>query len=180
MKTIYITIILLFGLLTIPTSCQHDTEAATAINSKRIKINYDFDNLYLFLNSTITESNSRIDWKWDHMNSKNGLPDTTGVEYFENRDQPYFKFDDQVTLPCLSIVTNKNEITQFSVVTIFALAAHDRETIIRVIDSLKKYDLLCQKEVLQAILENSRFQRKNDHFEEELRLDLAEEEFGYS
>ena len=113
MKTIHVALILLVGLLTTSTNCQNDNEVTTTVHSDRIKINYDFENLRLFLNSTVTETKSRIDWKWDHMNSRNGSPDTTSIEYFENRDQPYFKFDDQVTLPALSIVTDKNKIIFF-------------------------------------------------------------------
>ena len=180
MKTIHVALILLVGLLTTSTNCQNDNEVTTTVHSDRIKINYDFENLRLFLNSTVTETKSRIDWKWDHMNSRNGSPDTTSIEYFETRDQPYFKFDDQVTLPALSIVTDKNKIIEFYAATIFTLAKHDKETIIAVIDSLNSYDLLNQTEVQQAILETSRYYRETENFEEELRLDLAEEEYEYS
>ena len=102
------------------------------------------------------------------------------MKKIRTRDQPYFKFDDQVTLPALSIVTDKNKIIEFYAATIFTLAKHDKETIIAVIDSLNSYDLLNQTEVQQAILETSRYYRETENFEEELRLDLAEEEYEYS
>lgn len=180
MKTIHFTIILLSGILTLLISCQKNNEVTTSIYTDKIKINYDFDKLNLFLNSDVSQSKSRINWKWDHMNSRNGKPDTTDVEYFENREQAFFKFDGQKTLPSLSIVTYKNKIIKFSAVTLFSLAKHDQETIITLFDSLKPYNLLSQAEVRQAILENSRFLRSTESYEEELRLQLAEEEYGYS
>ncbi|MBR9917498.1 hypothetical protein GYB29_07420 [bacterium] len=185
MKTKIITILSI--VLTLLTSCGDLNEKAVEIqsdehNSRVIfttPINYDYDNLRLRLNSSIDDSISNIEWRWDYMNSDNGMPDTTGIDHYMNINQPVFSFNGETTLPSLSITTDKKRITRFSSTIIFNLKDEKPESIKTLLDSLSIIDLLEDKKVRQSILNDHIYKTTNDNFEETIELQISEEEYGY-
>jgi len=182
MKTKFITIISI--VLTLLTSCADLTdkiqsEKKVAPNTLTIPINYDYENLRLSLNSDIDDSTSNIEWKWDYMNSNNGVPDTTGIDYYMNINQPVFSFNGEATLPSLSITTDKKRITRFSATIIFHLENENSESIGKLIDSLTKIDILKDEKVRQSIVNNHIYKANYDDFEESIELEFSEDEYGY-
>jgi len=145
----------------------------------KVPINYDFDNLSMHLNGHINETRDKIDWRWDHMNSEDRILDSTGIDYFENRKQPLFKFNGEQTLPVISITTNKNRIIEFSTTTIFRLQNIEKSTIRSVMDSLTPFDLLKDESIREEILNKSEYKVSRDYYEEEIILNIRDVEYGY-
>lgn len=89
-----------------------ENHTSNSVNSEvfTTPINYDFKKLRLQLNTSIDDTTSNITWKWDYMNSDNGMPDTTGIDHYMNINQPVFSFNGETTLPSLSITTDKKII----------------------------------------------------------------------
>ncbi len=174
-----------FILLVFFTSCRESqTNTHSGVNSIERKflltqIHYDFDNLKLYLNSSISNSNSDGFWRWDYMNSDNGGPDSIGVDYFMNISQPVFSYNQEETLPCLSIKTNKNKIIEFSVTVIFNLTDNKPESIRDLLDSLTKFDLCQDEKIKQSIIDHGIYKDLNTDFEETIELVISQEKYGY-
>jgi hypothetical protein len=142
-------------------------------------INYDYANLGLHLNSLIDDPSSKVDWDWDHMNAFYGMPDTTGVDYYRNIQQPTFSFHGETTLPTLSVITNKKRITQFSATIIFHLEKANQESIENLLDSLTTFDLLKNEKIRKSVIDNHRYNMSNDKYEETIELKIFEKESRY-
>jgi hypothetical protein len=182
MKTKYTTIILI--VLSLLTSCgdlkeKTQSEKEQPRNTYVTPINYDFDNLRLSLNSEIDDSISNIEWKWDYMNSNNGMPDTTGIDHYMNINQPVFSFNGETTLPSLSITTDRKRITRFSATIIFHLENEKPESIGKLLDSLTTIDILQNEKVRQSIVNNYKYKVKYADFEESVELEISKDEYGY-
>jgi hypothetical protein len=173
--------------LTILTSCGDLMENTERDSSDKLKskdilttpINYDFNNLRLRLNSSIDDTTSNIEWRWDYMNSDNGMPDTTGVDHYMNLSQPVFSYNGETTLPSLSITTDRKKITRFSSIIIFHLENGKSESIENLLDSLAVIDLLQDVKVRQSVIDSHNYKATNDNFEETIELQLSEEKYGY-
>jgi len=113
------------------------------------------------------------------MNSDNGGPDSTGIDYFMNHNQPVFSYNSEETLPSLSIKTDKNRIIEFSVTVIFHLTDNEAVSIENLLDSLTTFDLLNDEQIRQTIIDENIFRNVNSDFEEMIELKLSEEEYGY-
>lgn len=178
---------IIFLSIAILSSCINFVDKANLVNSAISNINqsalipikYDFDNLNLYLNSSVEDTSSKIEWRWDHMNSNNGMPDSTGIEYYENRSQPVFFFNGETTLPALSIKTDKNKIIEFSVTVIFNLPDREQKTITCLMDSLRAFNLLDDEIVRMRIIETGKYMKSSDTAEEEVTLELKEHKYGY-
>lgn len=183
---------LLLIFLTLLISCQSQEnvddkeqtdESAIADGDKvleLIPINYDFENLNLHLNSSINDSSSTVDWRWDHMNSSNSMPDSIGKDCYMNHDQESFVFHGEETLPALSVNTDRNIIEEFSVTTIFSLEDTTSEKVEEVLSELIKYDLLENDSIKSQLIQNKKFESVNNNYEEELLLEFSDIEYGYS
>ncbi len=139
----------------------------------RIRVNYDAKNLDLYLNDHLNASN--VDWRWSHMVSNNNMPDTIGVEYYEDISQEHFLFNEEETVPFLSCVTVKNRLVEFSVVVIFQLPDRESKTIEALMDSAWKFPYLKEDAVRNQILTNRKWQSTRDNYEEVISLEFAEE-----
>lgn len=155
-------------------SSVHHEEVASLI-----PIHYDYENLKLHLNASISGSDSKVVWKWDYMNSDNGYPDTVGVDFFKNHSQPSFSYQGEKTLPSLAIKTERSRIVEFSVTVIFNLEDEGDETLENLLKSLTTFDLLNNENVRQSILESRFYNNVNSQFEERLELTLSEDVHGY-
>lgn len=113
------------------------------------------------------------------MNSENGMPDSTGIEYYMNLSQPVFSFNGETSLPSISIITDHNRIIQFSVTTIFHLESTDIVGVTALMDSLSTIDLFKNEIVRQEMLKTSRFMHSTDSFEEEITLEFGEDEYAF-
>lgn len=142
-------------------------------------INYDFENLGLQLNGSIDNAASKVDWKWDYMNSDKGMPDSTGIDHYMNLNQPVFAFNGETTLPSLSITTDKKHIQRFSSTIIFHLENEKPESIGELLDSLTTIDLLQDEKVRQAVVEKGRYQATYDNYVETIELQISDKEYGY-
>lgn len=166
-------------LLTILMSC--DSKENTS--SDKIKhndiftsqINYDFENLGIRLNSSIDDTSSNIDWRWDYMNSDNGAPDTTGIDHYMNHNQPVFLFNGEATLPSLSITTDRKKIKRFSSTIIFHL--ENVESIDKLLDSLTTIDILKDNQVRQSIMEKHEYRAIYKNYIETIELQISDEEY---
>ncbi|GEM_PF-5566663 len=164
--------------------CTDTSSTQTEFQSEKketvlIPINYNFNSLKLHLNSDFDAPSSPIDWRWDYMNSNNGMPDTNGIDQYMNIDQALFSFNTAKTLPTLGITTNQKKIIQFSSTTIFYLADHSEESIKNVLDSLSNFDLLRDAKIQQSIIQNSLYFSSYPDYEEMIKLVLSDHEFGY-
>jgi hypothetical protein len=144
-----------------------------------IPIQYDFDDLKLTLNSSISDSVSDLFWRWDYMNSDNGGPDSTGIDYFMNINQPEFLYNGEATLPCLSIKTNKNRIIEFSATVLFNIADKKSESIKNVLDSLTAFDLLNDPKIKQSIIDHGVFKSNKTNYEEMIEVKIADQDYEY-
>jgi len=106
-------------------------------DAELIPIRYNFENLGLYLNASLNEISSKEDWRWDYMTSNNGVPDTIGIDYYMNHSQDLFRFNDETTLPSLSIKTEQNKIIEFSSTVIFHLPNRKKETIASLVRQLE-------------------------------------------
>lgn len=182
-NTLYIASLI----VTFLTGCSDVTEKAGKENSNKpdtqgiltTPINYDFENLGLQLNGSIDDEASKVDWKWDYMNSDKGMPDSTGIDHYLNLSQPLFSFNGETTLPSLSITTYKKRIKRFSSTIIFHLENERAESIGELLDSLTIIDLLQDEKVRRAVVEKGRYQATYDHYVETIELQISEEEYGY-
>ncbi len=145
-----------------------------------IPIAYDFDHLALHLNTSINDTTSGLTWRWDYMTSENSLPDSTGIDYYMNLSQPSFRFDGETTLPSLSVKTYKNKIKAFSVTTLVTLPDQKEESINRMFDSLKRYDLLNEPSVRESLLAEGEYISENQETTSSVKLIFSEEENGWS
>lgn len=172
-------------LLVILSSCnENSTKSHSELNTSErevslVPIRYDYENLKLELNSSISDSVSDEFWRWDYMNSDNGGPDSTGVDYYMNYDQASFFFNGEETLPALYIKTNRNIIIQFSATIIFNLPDHTPKSINSLLDSLITFDLLQDPKVRQSIIDCGSYKNINSDFKETIELLISEEEYGY-
>jgi hypothetical protein len=174
-------------ILTILTSCNDSKEKtgkddSDKVNSRDIftnPINYDFDNLGLKLNSSIDDTTSNVDWRWDYMNSDNGMPDTTGIDHYMGHNQPVFSFNGETTLPSLSITTDRKKIKRFSSTIIFHLENEKSESIDKLLDSLTTIDILKDEKVRQSILKKHKYKAIYDYYTETVELQISDEEYGY-
>ena len=151
----------------------------TEAHEKLIRINYDYENLGLNLNASITDPSSKIEWRWDYMNSDNRMPDSTGIDHYMNISQPVFSFNEETTLPSLFIKTDKNKIIEFSVTIIFHLPKTDKRTLESLMDQLTTFDLFNEESIRTEIINNGEYQKKRELFEEKITLSLRKEEYGY-
>jgi hypothetical protein len=144
-----------------------------------IKINYDFKNLKLYLNSSINDSTSKLNWNWSYLISDNNAgPDKNGLEYYHNHEQQLiFKFNDEETLPSLGIKTCNNKIISFGVTIIFHL--ENKDDIPKLLNSLTKIDLLNNPNIRQKIIEKGKYELINSNYKERLELILAKKEHQY-
>ncbi|MFT5253359.1 MAG: hypothetical protein ACI87N_002392 [Flavobacteriales bacterium] len=173
--------------LKILTSCGDLKEKTEDDSSDKLKskdifttpINYDYDNLRLRLNSSIDDTASNIDWRWDNMNSDNGIPDTTGIDHYMNISQPVFSFNGEATLPSLSITTDRKKITRFSSTIIFHLENEKSESIENLLDSLAIIKLLRDTKIRQSVISNHNYTATYENFEETIELQISEDEYGY-
>ncbi|MCB0706738.1 MAG: hypothetical protein KDC34_15590 [Saprospiraceae bacterium] len=156
-----------------------DSESSDTNKSALIPVNYDFANLGLYLNASINDTLSAIEWRWDYLTSENGMPDTTGNEYYMNISQPVFSFNGETTLPALSIKTDKNRIIEFSVTVIFHLPNEESNSVFAVMDSLKTFDLFENENVKREIIENGRFLHSSDLAEEEIIIKFGEDQYDF-
>jgi hypothetical protein len=113
------------------------------------------------------------------MNSNNPGPDSSGYEYYMNHSQQVFRFNNQETLPSLSIKTYKNKIVQFSATVIFELSDKKKETISNLLNNLKTFDLLKDKKVKNVVLEKRFYSTIKRHSRETLFLNLSKESGPY-
>ena len=184
-KTYYI--IFSIFLLSILVSCSElaDRNESIVFNEIRIegspsiKINYDFDKLRLHLNTSIDDPTSKVEWRWDYLNSDNGAPDTIGIDHYMNLSQSLFSYNDETTLPSLSVSTDRNKIKRFSSTIIFNLEDRNSASINNLLDSLSIMDLLKEDKVRHSIIDNHKYQASYDNYEESIELKLSEEEYGY-
>jgi hypothetical protein len=142
-------------------------------------INYKFKELKLFLNSNINNRTSQNFWSWDYMNSNNPGPDSSGYDYYMNHSQQVFRFNNQETLPSLSIKTYKNMIVQFSATVIFDASNSNKQTISTLLNSLKTFDLLKDEKVKNILLEKRFYSTKKRHSLETLFLNVSKESGPY-
>jgi len=174
-------------ILTILTSCVDSKEkigkkSTNKLNNRdsfTVPINYDFDNLGLKLNSSIDDTTSSVDWRWDYMNSPNGMPDTTGIDYYMNYDLPVFSFNGETTLPAMSITTDRKKIKRFSSTIIFHLENEKPESIYKLLDSLTTIDILQDEKVRQTVVKNHKYKLISDNYVETVELQISDEEYGY-
>jgi hypothetical protein len=139
-----------------------------------VKINYEFDSLGLTLNSKIDPDF----WRWDHMNSNNSQPDSVGIEHYENRRRPDFHYQEETTLPSLSITTIQNRITSFRATVIFIQEDKSPDAIIALLSELKMFDLLQDKEIRLDILDSGYYQHKTDLVDEKLILEIRDSTYS--
>lgn len=180
-------IYILFLILTILTSCVDSKEKIGKESSDKLNnryslivpINYDFDNLRLKLNSSIDDITSNIDWRWDYMNSDNGMPDTTGIDHYMNHNQPLFSFNGETTLPSLSITTDRKKIKRFSSTIIFHLENEQSESIDKLLDSLTTIDILQDEKVRQSVVKKHKYKTISENYVETVELQISDEEYGY-
>lgn len=157
-----------------------NTISCLSVNSDEfIKINYDFKNLKLYLNSSINDSTSKLHWNWSYLISDNTAgPDKNGLEYYHNHEQqPIFKFNDEETLPSLSIKTCNNKIILFGVTIIFHL--ENKDDIPKLLNSLTNIDLLNNQNIRQKIIEKGKYELIKSNFKERLELIFAKKEHQY-
>ncbi len=172
-------------LITILSSCREDGSNSArgehSIENELLltPIHYDYENLKLTLNASISDSISSGFWRWDYMSADKGRPDSTGIDYYVNYEQPSFSYNGEETLPALSIKTNKNKIVEFSVTVIFNLIDHKHESIKNLLDSLTRFDLLRNAKIKQSIIEKGIYKSSNATFEETIELKVSQEEYGY-
>lgn len=146
-----------------------------------VPVNYDFENLQLYLNTSINSSISSSDWRWDHLASENERPDPTGVEYYYyvKEDYPTFLYNNKTTWPSISIKADKNVITACSVKVIFQLPDQKQATIAALLDSLTTFNLLKEEAIKTAIIETGVYRHSSETTIEEIVLELAEAEDEY-
>lgn len=140
------------------------------IEKPLIPINYEFDSLGLTLNSKIDPDF----WRWDHMNSDNQSPDSVGIERYENRTRPFFHYNEETTLPSLSITTLQNRITSFQATVIFTLEDKSPDAIVELLSELKMFDLFQDKEIRLDILDSGYYQHKTDQVDEKMTLEIKD------
>ena len=144
-----------------------------------IPVNYDFDTLNIHLNESIKNNASKVEWKWDHMSSDTGAPDSLGVDYYMNIDQPSFFYNGEETLPSLSVTTERNKIIDFSATIIFRLDNNNPNSIQELFEELDMFDLLKNEKVKQAIIDDKVYKVSNSVSEEMIILKLSESQYGY-
>lgn len=174
-------------IFTILTRCRDLKEKTGKDNSNKLNsrdvfttpINYDFNNLVLKLNSSINDTTSHIDWRWDYMNSNNAMPDTAGIDHYMNYNQPLFSFNSETTLPSLSITTDRKRIKRFSSTIIFHLENKKSESIEKLLDSLTTIDILKDEKVRQSILQKHKYKAIYDNYSETVELQMTDNEYGY-
>ena len=163
-------------------SCQNSVQKTDNIAIDELglePINYNFDNLKLQLNSSLSDISNKGFWKWNHMASPNGKPDTLGIEYYKNLKQPSFEFDGEETLPALYALTEKGKLVEFSAIYIFNLPNQEKETKDKLFDKLNSIDLLKNEKVRQEIMENGIYRRETDQVIETIELEISKEKYGY-
>lgn len=141
-----------------------------------ISINYDFDNLKLYLNESISDTPIKGFWNWDHMNG-GATPDSLSIDYYENREQASFFFEGQETLPALSVKTKRNKVIEFYATTIFEIENTKKERIRTVLDSLTRIDLLQDESIKAHLAEKHIYKKETSEFIETIELKLTKE--GY-
>lgn len=137
-----------------------------------IRIPYDFDRLNLHLNSNFKDSNSRVDWAWNYMDSDNSYPDDSGIEHYQNFDQESFWFRGCETLPALFITTDKGRIIEFSAGTILCLSEDEFGLKDEILDSLICYELLQNDEIKIHLSDSLFYFNSTSDFEESILLVL--------
>jgi hypothetical protein len=163
-------------------NCQNSEKKKNNITVEKstlVPINYSFEKLGLKLNSSLSDSTNLGFWKWNHMASNNSQPDTLGIEYFQNLEQPRFEFDGQETLPALYALTDKGKIVEFSAIYIFNLSNQKEKTKHELFDKLNLIELLKDKKVRQEIIENGIYRRETDQVIETIELEISKEKYGY-
>lgn len=103
------------------------------------------------------------------------MPDSTGIDYFKNLNQPVFWFNDESTLPGLFAKTEGNRIIEFSATTIFNLPDCSQKSIDAVLDALTNYELLNIPEVRKTVLEKRYFQIRNQKTIETIQFECTDE-----
>lgn len=166
-------ILLLIVTVIIATSCINKKD------NELIPIRYDYENLKLTLNSSLSDTINDL-WRWDYMSSSNSMPDTIGKDYFMNYSQESFLYDGQETQPFLGITTSNNRITEFSATVIFNLDNIEDKTINKLLDSLTMFDILKDTKAREAIIEKGVFYNTtNNDIEEMIELEISPEEFAF-
>ncbi len=145
----------------------------------RIPINYDYKNLKLHLNTPFDDTAANVEWRWDYMTSENGLPDTTGIDHYMNMDEPSFMYNGQETQPALFITTDKKKIIAFSVTVLFNEPDRDPESMLNLLGSLTKFDLLESTDIKQTLVNDRFYNNVQAEYEEEITLTLIDELAGY-
>src|SRR5690606_29411244 len=108
-----------------------------------------------------------------------GMPDTTGIDYYMNHNQPLFSFNGETTLPSLSIMTDKKKIKRFLSTIIFHLENEKPESINKLLDSLTTIDILQDEKVRQSVVKKHKYKGIYDNYEETVELVISDDEYGY-
>ncbi|WMI68256.1 hypothetical protein [Mangrovimonas sp. YM274] len=163
-------------------NCQNNDRKKSKLPIEKltlIPINYKFDKLKFQLNSSLSDSTNKGFWKWNHLASPNGKPDTLGIEYYKNLEQPIFEFEGQETLPVLYALTEKGKLVQFSAIYIFNLPNQEKETKDKLFDKLNAIDLLKENKIRLELIENGIYKRETDQVIERIELEISKEKNGY-
>lgn len=158
---------------------QNRFETINFENRLPIRVNYDFDNLNLFLNIPINDSLSNIIWSWDPNGIYNeNMPDTIGIDSYMNISQPIFYYNYHNTQPSLFATTYKQRIVEFGATLIFNFD-EEKESLENLFDSLSVIDILHNVEVRQKLAESRIYISKNEFYEESITLSITDKKNDY-